>query len=283
MQRMKSSSLVADEQGRLTRGGVVFSGLAYRVREDGLLDAIDIVDEGVVQGISDDWIPSPAGGGPRVDSASLQIIEDYGPRRWQGEPLAGIAYFFRLDGTLDVEDAYVRGYATDKARRAWYASGAPRQVVQGEEGTVWFEDGRLQAKGVGDQVWLNLVVGQEDGRLRAVILNDASLFQLDSVARLAWADDVSLVGAGIDATVLAQLGGQTGLRTVRRLSVVETSVGSDGVQTLGSLASLTTLWLSRNRGLAAWDVDAVRALRPDCVVHYEPAEPANDDPGSGPG
>jgi hypothetical protein len=272
MLRVRSSALTTDDEGRSCYLAAPFSGLAYRVDDDGVVSALAVVEQGKITGASDDWLALPEGGS-RVARTSLETAEDYGPLLWQSAPFTGVVYFFDRRGACVVEEAYVAGYATEEARRAWFASGALQRLVQGEEGSTWFEDGRLQAKGVGDTVLLNLVMG-DDGRLAGLVLGDASLLDLETVRRARLADELLLIGPAIDDALLRALRDQTALGEVPRLRLIDTSVGPEGLGVVASLAGLVELWLTNNPALHADEVERYQARVPGCTVHFEPPSPA---------
>jgi hypothetical protein len=267
MLRVRSSALVVDDQGHLRFAGELFSGLAYRAEADGGVPAIDIIEGGRARGISDDWLDLPEGGA-RVDRSSLQAAGDYGPYLWHGAPVTGVVYTFDRAGPCLVEELYRDGLPTDDAMRAWYRTGALKQLVRGEEGSAWFEDGRLQAKGADDTTLLNLIV-HEDGRLGGLTLADATLLDLAATAQLPLADELFLIGPAIDTALLTALRDRTALAAVPRLRLIETSAGPEVVDLLVTFEGLQELWLRQNPGLQLADAERLRALRPGCVVHFE--------------
>jgi hypothetical protein len=267
MRRVRSSALVKDAEGRLSDPAGPFSGLAYPVDDEGRVGALAVVEEGIVTGSSEDWLVLPEGGS-RIDRSKLEIAEDYGPLLAHHAPFTGVVYAFDRSGACVAEEACVAGYPTEEARTEWYASGALRARVRGEEGAAWFEDGRLQAKGVGDAVQLNLVTG-DDGRLQGLVLGDAGLLDLASVERLTFADELSLIGPAIDTALLTTLSRRTALAEVPRLRLIETGAGPEVVDLLVTFARLTTLWLSKNPALRPDDAQRMRTARPDCTVHYQ--------------
>jgi hypothetical protein len=264
--RARLSALATDEEGRLCRMGVPFSGLAYCVADEGIVCEIKVVEKGTVIGPSSDWLD--VGRGRRLDRASLDLADDYGPLVWRGTPVDGVVYFFDTRGVCLVEEAYEAGQPTDAARREWYASGAPKALLRGSEGSAWFEDGRLRNRRGDGRTLLNLVVRQ-DGRLGGIVLQDQSLFDVATVRPMVLSDDVMLLGRGIDARLLGMLLDETELGAVPRLRLIETAIGPQDVGVLASLPGLGELWLAKNPSLSPHDADVLRARRPDCVVHYE--------------
>ncbi len=273
MRRVRSNSLTVDDRGALRLRDEIYSGLAFRVATDGVVEGIDVVEAGRTIGRSDDWLALPEGG-RRVDRSTLEMAGDYGPFLWCGAPITGVVYAFDTFGVCGVEQVHRDGMPCDEGRRAWYPSGTPRQLVSGDEGSSWFEDGRLQSKRTGGTTVFNLVV--RDGRLAAIVLHDATLFDVTTVERLTFATEVLLVGPAIDATTLAALRDRTGLRDVTCLRLVETSVGPEVADLLAPLPALSTLWLTKNPALVAGDAERIRAALPRCVVHYVEGEPDDE-------
>lgn len=266
MRRVWAGALGLGDDGALRFDGEVFSGLALRVDQAGIVEAIEIVEAGHVVGASEDWLPLPEGG-TRVVRAALQMESDYGPLLFDGEPITGVVYWFGAGHVCELEQVVVRGLPIDEGRRSWYPSGSPMQLIRGEDGFSWFEDGRLESRRVGMDTLLNVVVN--DGRLTALVLGDAGLFDLTTVGRTPFASELVLVGAAIDAPLLATLRERAGLYAVERLRLVETGAGPEVADVLGSLPALTTLWLQANTGLDAAAVERLRAALPRCVVHHD--------------
>jgi hypothetical protein len=270
MQRVRWSALAADEAGRLCLGGQPFTGLAYRVDEEGIVQALERIDAGRRTGPSDDWLALPADG-RRLDLSHLAMAGDYGPYLWRGAPVTGVVYTFHREGPCLVEEAYRDGQPTDEARRAWYPSGAPQQLVQGQDGTAWFEDGGLQSKGSGETTLLNLVL-RDDGRLGAINVGDARLLDLAAIARMPLSDEVFLIGLGIDTPVLVALRQATALAAVPRLRLSETAVGPEAIDVLAAFQGLRMLGLRQNAALRPEDAGRLTALRPDVRVEYQAAD-----------
>ena len=269
-QRVRLNSLATDEAGRLCFRGQPFTGMAYRVDDDGIVQALECVDAGQRTGPSDDWLALPADG-RRLDLSHLDMAGDYGPYLWRGVPVTGVVYTFHRDGPCLVEEAYREGQPTDEARRAWYPSGVPRQLVQGQDGAAWFEDGGLQSKGSGETTLLNLVL-RDDGRLGAINVGDAALLDLAAVARMALSDEVFLIGPGIDTPVLMALRQTTPLAAVPRLRLSETAVGPESIDVLAAFQGLKVLGLRQNAALRPEDAERLTALRPDVRVEYQAAD-----------
>lgn len=281
MLRVRWSALIPDDDGRLCRSvalitrsdgrtgrfGEPFSGLVYGVDDDGIVGPIFEVNDGVVTGERDDWIAIPERG-LRVDRSSLDIEEDYGPMLFGGAPFTGAAYYFEDSGACTAEVAYADGQATEVSQRAWYESGAPRELVGGGEYTSWFEDGRLQRRAVRGTVLYNLIL-RDDGRLGGILVADPRLFDLEAVRRLPFADELFLIGRAIDDALLRTLRDHTGLDAVPRLRLIKTSVGPAGLEVLASLAGLAALWLVKNPALRIEDAEQLQARRPGCAVHVE--------------
>lgn len=283
MRRVNWSALTPDADGRLRYPGgtitdpegvrryrgVPFSGLAYRV-EDGVVESIAVVQEGVVSGVSDDWIDVPEGG-LRVDADLLDEEEDYGPLLFKGAALTGAAYDFAASGACIEEVEYVDGRATETSQRAWYESGAPREVIGEGVYTSWFQDGRLQRRAEKGTLLFNLIL-RDDGRLGGIFVAEPGFFDVDTVRRIPFSDEVLLIGKAMDAEVLRSLHDHTGLRAVPRLRLIETSVGPTGVDLLVSFLGLVELWLVNNLALGPQDAEQIRRRRPECVVHFEAEE-----------
>lgn len=266
MRRIRTSTLTTDDNGRLSYEGARFSGLAYRVEDDGVVRELLAVSEGSVSGTSDDWLPQLEGA--RLDRASLELADAYGPLLWRGAPVDGIVYTFNGQGLCLVEEAYASGQPADTARREWYPSGAPKADMRNGDGWAWFEDGRVRARATPEQTLLNLPV-RDDGSLSGIVLHDPSLLDVTSVKPMAFSNEFLLTGRGVDDRLLQTLRDETGLGTVLRLHLIDTAVTPASVEVLASLKSLNELWLRRNRALGPGQVEALRARRPDGVVHYE--------------
>ena len=267
MPRVRWSALAADEAGRLCFQGRPFTGLAYRVDDDGIVQALERIDQGHRSGPSDDWLALPDDG-QRLDLSYLAMAGDYGPYLWRGAQVTGVVYTFHREGPCLVEEAYRGGQPTDEARRAWYPSGAPQQLVQGQDGTAWFEDGGLQSKGTGETTLLNLVV-RDDGRLGAINVGDAALLDLAAIARMPLSDEVFLIGNGIDTAQLVALRQATALAAVPRLRLSETAVGPEVIEVLAAFQGLQLLGLRKNAGLRPEDAARLTSLRPDVRVEYQ--------------
>jgi len=268
MLRVRSSYLVPDEASRLRYREAPFSGLAYDVGDDGVLRAIAAVEGGRITGESSDWIELPAGG-VRVDWELLEQPEDYGPQLFLGAPFTGVAYFFERSGACVAEVEHVHGYATEVSQREWYEEGEPREVIGGGEYTSWFQDGRLKRRATGGVVVYNLITRDDDGRLAGIVLRDPSLFDLAAVSAMTLSDDLMLLGGGVDSALLRDLRDHGGLSATRRLRLIETGIGPEGVGVIASLGNLAELWLEDNPRFGPAEARQVEALRPDCKVHLE--------------
>lgn len=273
MQRVRADVLVQGEDGKLRYGEAPFSGLAYRVGEDGVVGGIVVVDGGAITGPSTDWLPLPEGG-QRVDAASLEMAEDYGPQLFSGKPLTGVAHHFTPSGVCVAEVEHEGGYATEVSEREWYETGQPKVLIGGGEYTSWFQDGRLQRRGMGGKLVYALNT-RDDGRLMGLVLEDASFLDLEVAGRLSPVDDFMLLGAAIDTTILRTLRDRTGIGAVPRLRLVKTGVDSGGVEVLASFPNLLEIWLDRNPGLGPREAREIELRRRGCVVHVEVDEPAS--------
>lgn len=270
MRRVRSDSLSTDHDGRLVSAGAPYTGLAYLVDEDGVVREIQTVEDGMVTGLSRDWLELTIG--ERLDRSSLELEDAYGPLVRRGEPVDGVVYFFNRAGACILEEAYEGGQPTDEiALREWYPSGAPKARRRVDDGEAWFEDGRLQARMVDGNTVFNLVV-RDDGSLGGIVLSDATLFDVTAVRGMAYADELLLTGEAIDSGLLRTLRNDTPLGTVPLLRLSDTAVGPEAVEILASLAGLKELWLSENRSLDPRHAEELRTRRPDCIVHYEAAE-----------
>ena len=267
--RVSSQALVRGDDDRERFQGAPYSGLAYRVNDAGVVESIDILVDGRPTQTSDDWLDSPKGG-PRVLVERLDADGDYGPYFWKNHLLEGVVYTFGPAGHCLSEEVFRRGLPSADSRRAWFPSGARRQLVEGATGNSWFEDGRLESRSVGDTTQLNLTV-DDDGRLRGILVADADLFDLDATARFPLAAELSLMGPTIDSAWLTRFRDRTALADVRRLHLVESGVGPEAVDFFAALEGPRELWLQNNRAFRAGDADRLRARRPDCVVHFEAA------------
>lgn len=266
MLRVKFSALTVDSRGVLRFGDAIYSGLAYHVDPEGVVQAIDLVEAGRTTGRSNDWLEVPEGG-ERVERAGLEMAGDYGPYLWRGASITGVVYSFDSRGVCGVEEIYRHGLPSNEGRRSWYPSGAPWQLLQGEDGSSWFEDGRLQSKSSGDTTLLNLVV--RDGRLSGIVAWDQSLIDIETIKRMTFADELLLIGPAIDTALLMTLSDRTALAAVPRLRLIETSVGPEVVALLKTFTGLTTLWLEKNHALRPDDAERIRSARLDWTVHYQ--------------
>jgi hypothetical protein len=267
MQRVRADFLVPGEDGKLRHGEAPFSGLAYQIGEDGVLSGIVAVEEGVITGPSTDWLALPEGG-LRVDWASLEMREDYGPRLFRDRPFTGIAYYFTERGFCGAEMELKDGYPTEVSEREWYETGQPKVLIGGGEYMSWFPDGRLERRGMGGvQVYgLNI---QDDGRLRGLVLEDATFLNLEILRRLTPTEDFMMLGAAIDADLLRFLRDQTEIGAVQKLRLVKTGIDAGGVGVLASFKNLVEIWLDRNPGLGPQEARQIEQRRPGCVVHVE--------------
>jgi hypothetical protein len=149
-------------KGRAHRVGMPFTGLAYCFTR-GLLQKIRIVEHGVVTGVSDDWLALPDGGS-RVDRSMLDPGEGYGPFMLGGAPFTGAAYDFEESGACASEVLYADGYPTETSQRAWYESGALKEIIDEGSYTSWFDDGHLERRVV-DEIQLYAIITRDNGRL----------------------------------------------------------------------------------------------------------------------
>ncbi len=267
VRRMRASALTVDGEGRWCLGGEPFSGLAYHVNDAGDVTAIDRVDRGAVVGPSDDWLDVPAGG-DRVLLSALYMEFDYGPLLRDGTPFTGVAYTFFESGSCAAETVYQDGEFTHRAERRWYPSGALRTLFRDGEETGWFEDGRLQRKRRNDWDTVFSLFLREDGRLGGIEVADASLLDLDTIRALPFSDDLVLAGKAIDDHLLSTFGEEPGMRAVRRLSLVGSSVSRAGLLAFTPPGDLTKLHLWANKNLTAADADAFQKAHPACAVEY---------------
>ena len=90
--RVRSSVLTPSAGDRSLLAGTPFSGLAYKVEDNGIVREIRVFEDGAMTGVSDDWVDS--GGNARLDRAVLDLAGDYGPLVRGDEPVTGIVYFF---------------------------------------------------------------------------------------------------------------------------------------------------------------------------------------------
>jgi quercetin dioxygenase-like cupin family protein len=181
VQRVRSSFLVPGPHGKLHHRGTPFSGLAYDVNDDGVVGPIRVVDQGVVTGISSDWIDLPRDGS-RVDMQFMDPLDDYEPLRYNDERFTGVAYFFASSGECAGEWEYVAGRRTHVADHEWYKSG--RELTKGDE------RGRPR------------LIIHDDGRLAGINFGDPARLNPAVVSRMALADDLRLIGRGIDMKIL---------------------------------------------------------------------------------
>ena len=240
--------------------------------EDGIVTRIDIVEDGAVVGVSDDWLAVPEGG-IRIDINWLDMEDDYGPYTWDGAPFTGVVYSFDTFGVCGAEEIFEDGLESDLAGRTWYASGAPHQAFANDSGSSWFEDGRLQSRSIGDRTLLNVVA--DDGVLSALVLGDAGLLDMSTLAQFERSDSFMLVGPAIDSAMIAMLVDRIDLGTVTSLSLTETGVGSEIADILVTFKNLTALHLARNPSLGEDDAERIRSMLANCTVDYEP--PDDDD------
>ncbi len=275
MQRVRSSVLTKNREDLWCLQDKPFSGLVYNITDNGLIQEVQVMQQGVNTGTTNDWLDLP-NGGLRVDATHLQVEEDYGPMLFRGAPFTGIGYFFDGENHCVLEEAYQAGHPSDTARRRWYASGAWQLQLQGNDGVGWFEDGRLQYKGAGDAVFLNLVT-RDDGRLGAIVLFDHNLFDVTTIQQLTYSDELLLIGPAINTELLRTLRDHTTLRSVPQLQLIDSSVGPEGIDVLVSLDGLKDLTLTNNPFLLAEHVQQIRERRPDCTVHYEQPEAILDN------
>lgn len=272
VERVRTSALQTDTTGRACRAGARYSGLGYRVDDEGMVCEMVVYEDGVATGVSEDWLPLVRG--VRIDRASLEIAEDYGPLLFRGAPVDGVVYDFTRDGACVREEALEFGQSTGMACNEWYSSGARRSVVNTGGGWGWFENGRLRTVATGSQLELNLLLSDE-GRLRAIVLHNASLLDIETLGALSFDDEVLLTGRALDDQAVDRLFFGTGFRAVPRVRLIETAVGPLTIAYLGLMSALREVWLTRNRALNSVHAEALRRLRPDCTVHEEgEAEPA---------
>jgi hypothetical protein len=274
MKRIKKSALTTDELGVLRLGTQAYSGLAYVVTPEGGVGSIERVEAGRVTGLSEDWFDLPEGGA-RVDRAMLEEAGDHGPFLWRGAAMNGIVYGFDSEGICFLEELYKGGLPADEARRAWYVSGGAKQAFEGEEGSSWFEDGRLQSKRVEDKTLFNMVLS--DGRLRSLRIEERSLFDITTLRGMGFAEEFFLIGAGIDAGLIAALCQSTPLAKVQQLRLIRTSVGPEVLDSLAAFDDLTALWLEGNPALGSDEADLIRAALADCTVHVQEADDEEAD------
>lgn len=203
--------------------------------------------EGVITGPSPDWLPLPEGG-LRVNSALLEMPEDYGPRLFQGRPFTGVAYAFTRNGYCTSEVEYAGGFATEVSERRWYVSGQPKMHVDGGEYTSWFPDGRIQRRGLKGELVYGLNT-RDDGHLRELVLRDASFLDMEILSALTPTEEFQMLGGAVDTAMLHTLREQTDIGAVPRLRLVQTRVGAEGVEILAAFKNLREVWFDGNPGL----------------------------------
>lgn len=266
MQRLRAGFLIRGVDGRLRHGKALFSGLAYSLRHDGTLEGLMAASEGVITGPSSDWLPLPDGG-LRVNSALLEMPEDYGPRLFQGKPFTGIAYAFTRSGYCTSEIEYAGGFATEVSERRWYVSGQPKMRVDGGEYTSWFPDGRVQRRGSKGELVYGLNT-RDDGHLRELVLRDARFLDMETLSALTPTEEFQMLGGAVDTAMLHTLREQTDIGAVPRLRLVQTRVGAEGVEILAAFKNLREVWFDGNPGLGLQEARKLERLRPSCVAHH---------------
>ncbi len=263
---MRAGFLVQGEDGRLHHGKNPFSGVAYHTATDGTLNAAVAILEGVIAGPSSDWLSLPDEG-QRVDSAALELPEDYGPRLFRGKPFTGVAYAFTRNGYCTSEIEYAGGFATEVSERRWYVTGQPKMYVDGGEYMSWFSDGRIQRRGQRGELVYGLTT-RDDGHLRELVLRDARFLDLETLSAMPATEEFQLVGAAIDTDLLRTLQTRTDIGAVRKLRLVQTRVGADGLDILARFEHLREVWFDGNPSLGLQEARRLERLRPGCAAHH---------------
>lgn len=257
-----------DGRGELySLGGRLFTGLAYRVSGQGVVEELLEIEDGTIKAASDDLLPLPEGA-LRVDRRLLDMEEDYGPWLYQGGLFAGLAYAFDRNGFCMAEAEYEDGVESGRQHRSWYPGGEPKTAGTEDGGFAWFPDGRVRAAVGPEGTLLNLIL-DDQGLLEGIYCEDADLLQPEGWKDLPLHQTFSLLGSAFDLPVLIELMRWLDFSGVRHFTIDSTSLAPEALAELARLTVLETVVFAENRRLGRDDAVELKRRRPAMNVLFD--------------
>ncbi len=274
MLRIRSDFLTLEDNYYFLEGSL-FSGLSYDVDDEGLVQGINIIEEGAMTGSSGDILTLPEGG-LRVDEEYLEVLEDYGPECYQGEIFKGVVYSFTSEGYCEAEAIYETGFPSIKHTRTWYPSGQQQTIQVDGVTTMWFEDGWVAAKSTLQGFLYNLRF-TDNGELISIILRESEYIDFSTIRKFSLGEELTLIGQAIDAAFLRELDNLLSLAKLKYLRLKETNVNVSFEAILPLLENLSKLELDDNEAISSADALRLKQQRPDCTILFNDERIELDD------
>jgi len=274
--RIRLSQLAARED-RYLIGEEAFTGVAYQIDSQGVVEGLLEIADGSVSGPSNDLLPFPKDG-QRVDQKFLTMEEDYDLWNYQQQPFDGLAYLFDQDGFCLRESAYEEGVETGTPSRSWYAGGEPKSAGSEDGGLAWFRDGRLRAAEGPEGTLFNLILSNE-GALQGIYCEEIKLFEAERYRDLPVQSSFSILGSAFDTTALAELMRRLDLSSIRELTLNSTRLPPEGLAELALFPKLEQVDFVQHPLLSREDALLLKRSRPSVNVVFNEVRIELDSPG----
>ncbi len=267
MLRIRSDSLTREKEMFYYKDQV-FSGLAYHVDDEGTLEDVSIIEDGVITGTSDDLLTMPDTG-LRIDDDFLEQFEDYGPFIFQDVNFTGVSYLFEEEGQCGAEMLYVDGCESADGERTWYLTGEPKSSLANGVHKEWFIDGSLQMQSTLEGIVYNLLLTEDGQYLSSLVIEQDNLINLESIGLFKLGSTLALMGQAIDTAFVRALHDRLDLSSLNHLTIDETSVDRSFLEMIQTFNNLSVIKLKNNDALNRTDALWLKKNMRDRLIYFD--------------
>ncbi|NOZ53558.1 MAG: leucine-rich repeat domain-containing protein [Gammaproteobacteria bacterium] len=262
MHRKRLNDLV-NKDGMLYFAGDSYTGQAYTMTEQGIVEHVYDVEAGTIIGKSGDILPLPEKGALRIDYDFLDRSGEE-DALYNGEGFSGVSYDFEKT-ELVAETSYSCGMS-DLDFREWHVSGRPKSIVSSKRSIGWYEDGSLEEQSItkGDFRVYSLNTDAPN-KLRWLALTDQYDYDPSVLETFGLAQKLVLDGNKIDDQVLAIIEKREDFANITVLDISDSSVTDEKIADI-NLENIQELYLSDNKYITIETLHALKEKYPHCDI-----------------
>jgi len=268
--------------------GSLFTGAAYRIDGE-TVEVLNEFENGVIVGLHKcKYFPNE----PTVPQIYIDYVDFPGeylefPAFYKTEKFTGMAYEFSDD-----ESVCLGKYLFEGGRRVgsmdWYPSGEIRSLELERQGVsqffTWFRDGSLEKINLFSterhERLINIVL-DECKRLKTLWINEIYFEWIKqhktvlefhyfetkaSFDSLTVSPDISLIGGGVDDSVLNSIAANDGLKGLSKITLLHTSLNEETMVELATSATVAEIEIRNDQCDLSTVAERIKLKRPDCLV-----------------